>query len=135
MDKIVLTKECGFQNVFSGPMKTTSLSSWPVPESKVAHFRADYDGRKWWRTWFSCHDEPLDKALCEEIDAFSDGMMALPGFKTLSSLRVFCKDNAAETSEPTEFNLYSETEHFYVWIRLITRERDYNIYCSFYKKA
>lgn len=38
-------------------------------------------------------------------------------------------------SEPTEFNLYSETAHFYIWLRLITRRRDYNAYVHYYLKG
>jgi len=60
--------------------------------------------------------------------------MKLPEFENLDMLRFFCKENAAPTSERTEFNLYSETEHFFIWLRMITRERDYNLYVSFYMK-
>lgn len=38
-------------------------------------------------------------------------------------------------SEPTEFNLYSETAHFYIWLRLVTRHRDYNAYVHYYLKG
>jgi hypothetical protein len=130
----VLRQECVFQRVFDGPKKTTPLSNWPVPESKVLHCRADYDGHKWWRTWHPCHDAPLGDDLCAEINDFSDSLMKLPEFENLDTLRFFCKENAAPTSERTEFNLYSETEHFYIWLRMITRERDYNLYVSFYMK-
>ena len=34
----------------------------------------------------------------------------------------------------TEFNLYAETAHFQIWLRLITRERDYNLYTYFFAK-
>jgi len=130
----VLRQECVFQRVFDGPKKTTPLSNWPVPESKVLHCRADYDGHKWWRTWHPCHDAPLGDDLCAEINDFSDSLMKLPEFENLDTLRFFCKENAAPTSERTEFNLYSETEHFFIWLRMITRERDYNLYVSFYMK-
>ena len=128
----VLRQDCVFQHVFDGPKKTTPLSSWPVPESKVLHFRADYDGHKWWRTWHPCHDAPLGDDLCAEINDFSDSLMKLPEFENLETLKFFCKENAAPTSERTEFNLYSETNHFYVWLRLISRAGDYHLYCSFY---
>ena len=130
----LLRQDCFFQHVFGGPKKSTPLSSWPVPESKVLHFRADYDGKKWWRTWHPCNDAPLGENLCEEINDFSDSLMNLPEFENLDTLRFFCKENTAPTSDRTEYNLYSETEHFYIWLRMITRERDYNIYCSFYLK-
>ena len=42
---------------------------------------------------------------------------------------------AEATSDPTEVNLYSETAHLYILIRLITRFRDYNAYIYYYDKA
>lgn len=130
----VLRKDCVFQHIFDGPKKTTPLNSWPIPECKVLHSRADYDGRKWWRTWHPCHSEPLGDQLCDEIDDFADSLMDLPAFKNLTSLRNFCLENAASTDDPTEYNMYSESEHFYIWLRMITREKDYNLYGNFYAK-
>ena len=58
----------------------------------------------------------------------------LAAFKTLNTMRRFCR-YAQATSEATEFNLYSETDHLYIWIRMITRFRDYNVYVHYYDKA
>lgn len=55
--------------------------------------------------------------------------------KNLDTLTRFCRGYAQPTSEPTEFNLYSETAHFYIWLRLITRRRDYNVYVHYYLKG
>ena len=41
---------------------------------------------------------------------------------------------AEPTSERTEYNLYSETEHFHIWVRLIYRQRDYNLRVHYYIK-
>ena len=60
--------------------------------------------------------------------------MKLPEFHTLWDMRRMCGLFAARTSEKTEFNLYSETDNFYIWLRLITRERDYNLYVYYYLK-
>lgn len=48
-------------------------------------------------------------------------------------MKRFCR-YAQPTNGTTEFNLYSETEHLYIWIRLITRFRDYNVYVHYYDK-
>lgn len=72
--------------------------------------------------------------LCGEINDFSDSLMELPEFLNLETLQAFCKQYARATSEPTEFNMYSETDHFYIWLRMIMRRRDYNLYVSFYLK-
>ena len=60
--------------------------------------------------------------------------MELPEFANLDTLRTFCKQFAEPTSEPTEYNMYSTTEHFNIWLLLITRNKDYNIYVHFYLK-
>ena len=33
------------------------------------------------------------------------------------------------------FNLYGESPGFYLWLRLITREKNYNLYVYFYGKS
>lgn len=45
-----------------------------------------------------------------------------------------CRVYAEPTSDPTECNLYCDTERFHVWLRLIIRKRDYNLYVHFYVK-
>lgn len=69
--------------------------------------------------------------LGQEIDAFQSQLLALPEFKTLRAMEQMCRLYAQPTNEPTEFNLYAETAHFHIWLRLITRERDYNLYTYF----
>ena len=104
------------------------------PVSEVVYSRSDYDGYQWWTTW---HDGPGKKPVAElvkEIDEFQNALFKLPDFKTLDTMRRFCR-YAQATSEATEFNLYSETDHLYIWIRLITRSRDYNVYVHYYDKA
>ena len=104
------------------------------PVSEVAYSRSDYDGCRWWTTW---HDERGKKPapeLVKEIDEFQSALFKLPAFKTLDTMRRFCP-YAQATDKATEFNLYSETNHLYIWIRLITRFRDYNVYVHYYDKT
>lgn len=124
---------CTFEEVFrhtdTPPMQLTGR-----PVSEIAYSRSDYDGHRWWTTW---HDGPGKKAapeLVKEIDDFQNALFKLPAFKTLNTMRRFCR-YAQATSEATEFNLYSETDHLYIWIRMITRFRDYNVYVHYYDKA
>ena len=72
--------------------------------------------------------------LMQEIDGFQNALMELPEFQSLRSMTRMCRIYAQQTSEKSEFNLYSATEHFNVWLRMITRERDYNIYVYYYLK-
>lgn len=131
----LLVPTCSFQQIFSGPQKKFPLSSTDHPVSEVAYSRSDYDGRRWWTTWFKCSGDGVGKALAEEIDAFQSAVLELPEFQNLRGMQRMCRLYAESTSEPTEFNLYSQTEHFYLWLRLITRERDYNLYVHYYEKA
>lgn len=129
-----LVPTCGFSHIFTGPQKKFPLSSLNHPVSELAYSRSDYDGCKWWTTWHLCQGERATGALAEEIDDFQTSLLALPEFQTLRSLRRMCRNYAERTTEPTEFNLYAETGLLYLWLRLITRERDYNLYCHFYQK-
>ena len=127
-----LLRDCNFQRVFSGSKKTLPLNSVLYPA--IAYSRSDYDGYQWWTTWFHGQEEKALPEVAYEMDAFMDALFALPEFKTLRSMKRTCKLYAEPTAEQTEYNLYSETEHLYIWLRLITRERDYNLYVYFYDR-
>ena len=45
-----------------------------------------------------------------------------------------CRLYAQPTSVHTEFSLYAETAHSHIRLRLITRERDYNLHTYFFAK-
>ena len=129
-----LLPTCSFQKIFDGPKKKLPLSSLEYPVSLVAYSRSDYDGRQWWTNWFGRSEDKPAKELSQEIDAFQNALMKLTEFQTLRDMRRMCGLFAARTSEKTEFNLYSETDNFYVWLHLTTRERDYNLYVHYYLK-
>ena len=131
-DTVYLTSECDFYHVFE-KTKRIPHSSAEVPESQVVYSRSDYNGYRWYTTWFDCQAEKPAPELVKEIDAFHNTLFEMPETKSLDSLRLLCVD-AQPTSDSTEYNLYSETEHFHIWLRLITRNRDYNLYCRFYLK-
>lgn len=134
LDGSVLTPICTFGSIFEGARKLFPLSCVEHPVSEVAYSRSDYDGRKWWRTWFRGSEERLEPPLSEEIDQFSDALVELPEFESLDAMGRMCRSCAQPTKSATDFNLYSETEHFYIWLQLVTRERDYNLYVHFYLK-
>ena len=102
-------------------------------QSEIVYSRSDYDGYKWWTTWHNRYKEKPVSELVTEIDSFQSALFELPGFKTLDTMRQLC-ESAETTSDPTEYNLYSETEHLSIWLRLVTRYRDYNLYVHYYLK-
>ena len=127
--KTVCTFEEVFQHTYTPPMQAIKR-----PVSEVAYSRSDYDGCRWWTTWHNERGQKPAPKLVKEIDEFQRALFKLPAFKTLDTMRQFCR-YAQATSEPTDFNLYSEAKHLYIWIRLITRFRDYNVYVHYYDKA
>ena len=129
---ILLTPVCSFPKVFEQTKKEGN-SALPYPISEVVYSRSDYDGYRWWSKWFDCQKERPSKILCREIDQFHNALFRMPEFKTLDTMYKLCRC-AQPTSSSSEFNLYSETEHFFIWLRLITRFRDYNLYVHYYAK-
>lgn len=130
-----LLPTCSFSQIFSAPKKKLPLSGLEYPAPLVAYSRSDYDGRQWWTNWFGRPEDKPEKDLALEIDLFQDKLMARSEFKTLRSMTRMCKLYAQPTNVPTEFNLYSETENFYIWLRLITLEREHNLYAHYYLKV
>lgn len=80
----------------------------------------------------TAREELKTQERTKEIDQFMESLFALPEMASLEAMRKMCRVYAAPTSERTEFNLFCDTDHFHVWLRLITRERDYNLYVHFY---
>lgn len=128
-----LKTSCTFEEVFQHT-DTPPMQLPGQPVSEVVYSRSDYDGYRWWTTWHDGPGKTTSPELAKEIDEFQNALFKLPAFKTLDTMRRFCRYTQA-TSEATEFNLYSETDHLYIWIRLITRSRDYNVYVHYYDKA
>ena len=106
-----LKTSCTFEEVFqhtdTPPMQLTGR-----PVSEVVYSRSDYDGYRWWTTWHNVPGKKPAPELVKEIDEFQNALFKLPAFKTLDTMRRFCR-YAQATSEATEFNLYSETDHLY----------------------
>lgn len=129
---ILLTTACSFSDIFE-KTATKERIGYSRPVSELAYSRSDYDGYRWWSTWFTCcQKEQISQMQCQEIDEFHDALFKMPEFKTLDTMRRLCL--ALPTKSPDEFSLYSETAHLYIWLRLITRFRDYNLYVHYYSK-
>lgn len=124
---LLLSPVCSFRDAFARKDAATGLLF-----SEVAYSRSDYDGHQWWTKWFLKGDK-VGIPLSEEIDGFMNSLFKMPEFKDLKAMR-YARVNAESTGEPTEWNLYSETYSFYIWIRMITREKDYNLYVHYLRK-
>ena len=128
----MLTPSCSFGEIFRETHEVPGHTG-KLPVSEVAYSRSDYDGNQWWSTWFSCRKERPEAHLVEEIDRFHNALFEMPEFETLASMKQLCS-LAEATANASEYNLYSETEHFHIWLRMITRPKDYNLYVHYYLK-
>lgn len=127
-----LTVRCAFPEVFEN-RETDENGLKKRPKSEIAYSRSDHNGYRWHTTWWECQEEKPSAELVQEINRFHNALFAMPEFEDLDTMKQLC-DTSQRTSDPTEFNLYSETEHFHIWLRMITRFRDYNLYVHFYLK-
>lgn len=121
-----LGAKCYFNEVFE------KRNARGIPLSEVCYSRSDYTGRQWWTSWFVINDKEKEKYV-PEIDGFMNALREMPEFSNLRTMRR-ASVAAGLTSDPTEFNLFSETYNFYIWIRMILREGDYNLYVHYFSK-
>ena len=128
----LLSSRCGFPEIYQG----TSVDPYghKAPRCELVYSRSYYDGYRWHTTWFPCWEDRRTPALAREVDQFMDALLEAEEFRSLGQLRRMCRACAEPTSDPTEFNLYGEMDSFRIWIRAITREKDYNLYIHFYLK-
>lgn len=128
----IFTSACTFGEAFKETHEVDGHAArFPVRE--IAYSRSDYDGHRWWTTWFPCQKERPAAHLAGEIDRFHDALSGMPEFETLASMEQLCR-SAETTADSSEYNLYSETEHLHIWLRMITRPGDYNLYVHYLMK-
>lgn len=128
----LLSPHCGFPEIYQE--MSTDPYGHKAPQCELVYSRSYYDGRRWHTTWFPCWEGRKTPALVREVDQFMDAFLETQEFSSLGQLKRTCRACAEQTSDSTEFNLYGETDRFYIWIRAITREKDYNLYVHFYLK-
>ncbi len=126
-----LTTMCSFLDIFPST-DAPGRSKIGRPGCEIAYSRSDYDGYRWWTTWFHCQQEPTPENLSKEIDQFQNALFCMPEFKTLGTMQKLCI--FAEPVGNYEFNLFSETTHLYIWLRMLTQPKNYNLYVHYYQK-
>lgn len=130
-----LATSCPFPEVFTeieNPGERT-----PKYRRKIGHLRADYDGWRWWNTWWIAHEELNTPENIREIDGVYDALTSADAFKDLNALRQFCRKHpeaAANDNTAEEYNFYLEGVFCWYWLRLITRKGDYNLYLHTFVK-
>lgn len=130
-----LKTECPFPQVFE-EWEHPERSWVDIPRRKIGHIRADYQ-RGWWCTVWPCHPELATKKITAEIDRVYDALTAKDALKDLSTLTRFCEAHQNARANPQfqqEYNFFLVRETCDFWIRLITRNRDYNLYLNAFAK-
>ncbi len=131
-----LETKCLFPQVFEE--WEYSEDGWnKVPRRKIGHIRADYQGR-WWNTVWPCHPALATKEIAAEIDRVYEALTAKDALKDLDTLVRFCEahpETCVDTEFRQEYNFFLVGETCDFWIRLITRNRDYNLYLNAYTKT
>lgn len=113
------------------------LQLLPRYQKKIGHLRADYDGWRWWSTWWPDHAAFLSAARSQEINRFYEALTAHDAFASLQALQRFCAahpEARVHTWTSDEYNFYYEGALCMYWIRAITRKGDYNLYIHAFVK-
>lgn len=132
-----LTAVCPFPKVY----EDLDMSDGPgkgARRRKIGHIRADYDGHRWWNTVWDTHGDLATAEIKTEIDNTYDALTAPDALANLDILRRFCWSHPEAQHSPEaddEFHFYLVGKACDFWVRLITREKDYNMYLSAYVKA
>lgn len=108
------------------------------PRRKIGHLRADYDGYRWWSTVWPSHWEMATPEVKAEMGQTYETLIAEEALHNLDAIRRFCwahPEAKANKTADDEFNFYLVGETCDFWVRLITREKDYNMYLNAFAKA
>lgn len=124
--KTDLTNTCSFLSVFSNTDDTRH------PATEMGYMRADLNHGRWFYMPFVVHEALNEHHRAGELMEVTDALVE--EFQTLDALAEFCKEHAEKTSDPAEWNLYYTGSTCYFWIRVITREQDYNFFVHAYVK-
>lgn len=127
-----LTTICPFPEAYE------DVDTTDEPRRKIGHIRADYDNYRWWNTVWPSHWELATEEIKAEMGHTYDALTAGDALHSLDALRRFCwahPEAQVTKSSGDEFNFYLVGEACDFWVRLITREKDYNLYLSAYVKA
>lgn len=131
-----LSTSCMFPSLFADI--ADGAPAWaPEYKRKIGHLRADHDGFRWWSSWWPTNPNLLTPEMSREIIDVYNALIDKNAFPTLNALRRFCAarpEALVNLDCQDEYNFYYEGKYNCYWIRVITRERDYNLYLhAFYK--
>ena len=127
---------CPFPEVFED-LEPDGTAHEGDPRRKISHIRADFDKHRWWNTVWPSHWDLATDEVKSEMGRTYDALTASDALNDLNALRRFCWYHPEAQTAPEvgdEFNFYLVGETCDFWVRLITRDKDYNMYLSAYAK-
>ncbi len=128
---------CPFPEVFED-LDDADGPSKGEPRRKICHIRADYDDYRWWNTVQNANWDMGTPKMADEIDRTYAELTAYDALRDLNALRQFCwchPEAKVGAGLADGFNFYLEGKTCDFWVRLITRDKDYNMYLHAYAKA
>lgn len=112
----------------------TTDAEFPMGRDRlVAYNRADHDGYHWWNTWFPKNGTGGNPDMEEEMEKFSAYILTDQLGKGISDIPKLGEFYAAEPTKDQEYHLYCEGTYCNYEVKLINREKDYNVYIYVYK--
>jgi hypothetical protein len=101
---------------------------------RILHSRCDHDKYRWFTSWFTDErDYPERISVGEEATKITfDVLRLFPN--GLRQMREMFNSGEVDKVSEDEGNLYYFGEKANYWIRLITRQGDYNLYVFAYEK-
>lgn len=119
------------QDIFSEENREEVRGYGKQPVSLFAYERGYYKDR-YYNTFFDIHKELRTDGLVKEFDEVLHAFDTFcPTFGTLLS---FMREKCDEHPSKDEANYYAEGDEGFYWIRLISRDGDYNRYIKCFSK-
>lgn len=123
--KLLPLKQCPYQDLFEDKGR------------KIGHVRADYDGQRWWTTYWPCNSELMTIVRKEDINAVCDHLLTQVFPNGRSDIISLCKAHPTTVfgnPDNGEYDFWVDGIMCGYWVRLITRCRDYNMYLHCFAK-
>lgn len=131
--KYILKEKCDFEDVFEHIGEVAdSLSGLEKPLAEIGYVRADYDGKQWWGNYFPTRNALRTNFYDKESQEIYSYLTTK--FYNLEQLRLFYEKHPSAETATTEYCFYINGDIADYRVRLITREKDYNIYLYAYAK-
>ena len=126
--------QCDFPEVFAetAPVEDP-LDFREYPAAEIGYVRADYSGYRWYGQYFPCRNELRTDEFNRESQELYAGIVTR--FGDLKMLREFCLPHPEAKTGTDEYGFYVNGKAADYQVKLIIREKDYNLYLHGFSKT